>query len=343
MFLLMNQRFDRVLVTGGGGYIGSVLVARLLETGRKVAVLDRFFFGKDVVDAAHPNITVLPADIRDETYIDGLLARERYDAVIHLAAVSNDPCSEIDAELTRAINRVALEQLMRASKRHGVSRFLYASSASVYGVKSEPNVHEDLSLEPITLYARYKAEGEDVLNALVDASFTGVSVRPGTVCGWSRRLRLDLTVNLLTFQALMARRLTVWGGPQMRPNVHVDDMADFYVHLLEAPADRIRGRAFNVCNSNASVMELAEMVRDAVDAKIPIEVTPTPDPRSYRLSGERARLELGYEPKRHLSDAVAALVAAYADGRVRDPKDLRYRNVELMRARPEEWASSRPL
>jgi nucleoside-diphosphate-sugar epimerase len=333
-----------VLVTGGGGYVGSVLVPRLLGAKYSVTVLDRFFFGRQPVSLDHPKLELVTADIRDQAAVESVLSRGRFDSVIHLACVSNDPSSEIDPEITRAINRVALEELMLAAKRHRVARFIYASSSSVYGIKQEAEVHEDLPLEPLTLYARYKAEGEEVLNRLCDPSFTGVSVRSATVCGYSPRLRLDLTVNILTSQALRNGRITVFGGTQMRPNIHVEDVADFYTLLLDAPADRIQGRAFNVCHSNATVMGLAEMVRSQIHPALPIEVTKTTDLRSYRVSGGRAQRELGYAPKRSLEQAVASLKTVFDKGSIADPTDIVYRNVEAMKAHRDEWvrASASP-
>ena len=335
----MGDELRTVLVTGGAGYIGSRLAPRLLRTGRRVVVLDRCYFGRGGLAevAKAPGFTLVDADIRDAAAVEAALRTHRPDAVIHLAAISNDPCSDLDPELTRHVNLRACSQVMTASKAAGVRRFLYASSASVYGIKEVPDVTEDMALDPITVYAECKAAGEDVLNGLVDASFCGVSVRAATVCGWSPRLRLDLTINILTHHALTAGRIRVFGGSQMRPNVHILDLADFYTDLLEQPADRVAGRAFNVCAGNATVMGLAEMVRGELDPQLPIDVVPTADIRSYHLSAERARRELGFVPRRPLSLAVAELRAAYADGRVSDPGATVYRNVEVMKAHAADW------
>ena len=226
---------------------------------------------------------------------------------------------------------------MRQAKAAGVRRFLYASSASVYGIKDTPDVTEDLPLEPITLYARYKAEGETVLNGLTDDGFCGVSVRAATVCGWSPRLRLDLTINILTHHALTNGRIRVFGGRQMRPNIHIEDLTDFYVRLLDIEAEKVNGRAFNVSTENATVMALAEMIRDRVDPAIAIDVVPTDDHRSYHLSAARARAELGFAPRHTLGDAVDDLKRAYAEGRVPDPESRIYRNVQLMKHAPAVW------
>lgn len=324
-----------VLVTGGSGYIGSCLVPALVERGWSVVSLDQEYFGRGTF--AHPHLERVQGDIRSAATVDGLLGQRKFNAVIHLAAVSNDPGSELDAELTRQINRVACEQVMRSAQRHGVPRFLYASSASVYGLKSDPDVHEALPLEPLTLYARYKAEGEEVLAGLVSPSFVGVSVRSATVCGFSPRLRLDLTVNILTHQAITRRKLTVFGGAQMRPNIHVLDLVDFYLGLLDAPADRVNGQAFNVSCANASVMGLAQQTVAVVDPSIPIDVTPSNDNRSYSLSAAKAARVLDFHPRRTVKDAVVDLCEAYRTGRVPEPDHPRYRNVEWMKANLAQW------
>jgi nucleoside-diphosphate-sugar epimerase len=331
-------------VTGGAGYVGAVLVPELLADGAKVTVLDRFFFGRDSLRgvAGEPSLRLVEGDIRDVALVDQLLDGGGFDAVVHLAAISNDPSSELDATLTHAVNKAASDHLMRSARHAGVERFVYASSASVYGIKDEPEVTEELPLAPITLYARYKAEGEETLNALVGPSFCGVAVRAATVCGWSPRLRLDLTVNILTEHAATRGALRVFGGSQLRPNVHLLDLTAFYRRLLTAPAAVVSGRAFNVSLSNASILELAEMVRAEVAPGAPIEVVPTRDSRSYRLSADRARRDLGFEPAHSLVTAVRELNLALRDGRVPDPGAPLYRNIEWMKRNPESWRRVNP-
>ena len=242
----------------------------------------------------------------------------RFDAVVHLAAISNDPSSELDADLTKSVNLTALEHLMHASKAAGVRRFVYASSASVYGIKESMEVTEQQSLDPITLYARYKVEGERILESLISDDFCGLSVRSATVCGFSPRLRLDLTINILTHFALTKGAIRVFGGEQMRPNIHVRDIAEFYVRSLEWDAELINGKAFNVSRENHSVMALAEMVQEQVGGGTSIEIVPTDDHRSYRLSAEKAARELGFRPTRPLSLACEELRDAYGNGHVPD-------------------------
>lgn len=328
-----------VLVTGGAGYLGAILVPKLLARGHRVTVYDCLLFGEEPLHSVHddPALTVVKGDIRDRAHVDRVLADGHFDAVIHLAAISNDPSSELDPDLTRGVNLVGTEHLMRAAKAAGVSRFLYASSASVYGIKETTDVTEDLALEPITLYARYKAEGEQVLWGLVDEAFCGVAVRAATVCGWSPRLRLDLTINILTSHALTRGAIRVFGGSQMRPNIHIEDLTDFYVFLLDAPREGIQGQAFNVSAENASVMALAEMIRAEIDPELPIAVEPTDDIRSYHLSAQKVRERLGFRPKRSLRQAVADLRAAFEAGRVPRVDDPIYRNVVWMKQHPDFW------
>jgi nucleoside-diphosphate-sugar epimerase len=339
------MRNQKLLVTGGAGYIGAVLVPELIEEGHHVTVFDAFLYGTDPKSdpIVHERCDKIAGDIRDFALVDGVLREGGFDAVIHLAAISNDPSSELDHEVTETVNLRAVDHVMHAAKRHGAGRFLYASSASVYGIKDDENVTEDLPLDPITIYAKCKAEGEDILNDLVDESFVGVSVRSATVCGYSPRLRLDLTINLLTDQALTDRRIRVFGGAQMRPNVHIRDLTAFYRMLLHAPADKISGKAFNVSRQNESVMGLAEMIRDELDSSLPIDTLPSDDPRSYHLSADRAREELGFEPRHDLVTAVRELREAYQSGRVSDSRSSIYRNVAWMKARPELWRSAAKL
>jgi nucleoside-diphosphate-sugar epimerase len=328
-----------ILVTGGAGYIGAVLVPELIWDGYSVTVLDAFLYGTDpdTDPSVHARCRRLRADIRDFDYVDSVLDEGRFDTIIHLAAISNDPSSALDPEVTRSVNLDAVDHLMHSAKRHGIKRFLYASSASVYGIKDTENVTEDLPLAPITIYAKCKAEGEAILNGLVDESFVGVSVRSATVCGYSPRLRLDLTINLLTDQGLTDQRIRVFGGAQMRPNVHVRDLSAFYRTLITAPGEKISGKAFNVNKENASVMALAEMIRDELDPSLPIDMVPSNDPRSYHLCADEARSLLDFEPRLDLVTAVKELKEAYRTGKVPDSQSSVYRNVAWMKEQPDVW------
>lgn len=322
---------SRVLVTGGAGYVGAALVPKLLADGHAVTVLDLYLYGDDVFDdvADHPLLRTVRGDIRDEALLERELAG--CDAVIHLACISNDPSFELDPALGKSINYDAFLPLVRIAKRQGVRRFVYASSSSVYGVKSDPNVTEETELEPLTDYSRFKAMCEDVLLRERSAGFVPLVVRPATVCGWSSRLRLDLTVNILTNHAYHDGVIKVFGGSQLRPNIHIEDMADLYLLTLRLPDERIDGRIFNVGYENRSVTEIAEIVRGVVGPEVEVETTPTDDLRSYHISSERIRRELGFVPRRSVADAVGDLVRAFEGGLVPNAMDdSRYYNVKRM-------------
>jgi nucleoside-diphosphate-sugar epimerase len=321
----------RVLVTGGAGYVGAVLVPCLLEKGYRVKVLDLFIYGDHVLDtvAANPALELIKGDIRDRPLLERTMTG--CDAVIHLACISNDPSFELDPGLGKAINYDAFLDLVTVAKDSGVRRFIYASSSSVYGVKSDDNVTEELALEPLTDYSRFKAMCEDVLLAAQAPGFVVVVVRPATVCGYSPRLRLDLTVNILTNLAVNSGRITVFGGEQKRPNLHIDDMADVYLRLLEAPDARVSGKVFNAGYENHTVLEIAEMVRNVVGASTDIVTTPSDDHRSYHISSEKIRRELGFVPQRSIEDAARDLVDAFRAGRIPDSMtDRRYYNIKTM-------------
>lgn len=322
---------SRVLVTGGAGYVGAVLVPRLLDAGYEVTVLDLYLYGDDVLAgvAGDPRLEEVRGDIRDQDLLERLLPG--CDAVIHLACISNDPSFELDPTLGRSINFDAFEPLVRIARRAGVRRFVYASSSSVYGVKETPAVTEDLPLEPLTDYSRFKALCEEVLLREATPTFVPVVLRPATVCGYSPRLRLDLTVNILTNLAVHKGRITVFGGTQMRPNIHVDDMADLYVRVLELPDDAVAAKTWNAGYENHTVSELAGIVRRVVGPSVEIETTPTDDLRSYHISSERIRNDIGFVPLRTVEDAVSGLAAAFSAGRVPGAlDDSRYYNVKRM-------------
>ncbi len=270
-----------VYVTGGAGYVGAVLVPKLLAARYHVRVLDLFIYGEDVLPK-HPNLTAIKGDLRDAKLLQKTIPGA--DAVIHLACISNDPSFELNPTLGKSINFDAFEPLVKISRDNGVRRFIYASSSSVYGVKKEDKVTEELSLEPLTDYSRFKAMCEEVLAKHYAPGFTCVTVRPATVCGYSPRLRLDLTVNILTNHAINKGRITVFGGEQLRPNLHIEDMTDLYLKLLEAPDNQIDRKVWNAGYHNLKVREIAELVRSVVGKSAEIVTEPTNDNRSYQVS-----------------------------------------------------------
>ena len=241
------------------------------------------------------------------------------EAVIHLACISNDPSFELDPLLGRSINYDAFVPLVEISKASGVKRFIYASSSSVYGIKNEPNVTEELALEPLTDYSKFKMMCEEELQKRRAPGFTVTTLRPATVCGYSPRLRLDLSVNILTNHAINKGKITVFGGTQLRPNFHVRDCAELYVKTLEWPAEKIDGQIFNAGYQNLSINAIAELVRNVVGKDVEIVATPSTDNRSYHISSDKIKRELGYQPRFTIEDAVKDLKAAFDAGKVRDP------------------------
>lgn len=319
-----------VFVTGGAGYVGSALVPKLLAAEHTVRVLDLYLWGPSPF-GPHERLTEIRGDIRSRETVE--LAIDGCDSVIHLACISNDPSFELDPDLGRSINYDCFPSLVEVAKTHGVDRFIYASSSSVYGVKEEPNVTEDLSLEPLTDYSKFKALCEDVLLDAREPGFAALVLRPATVCGYAPRQRLDLVVNILVNHAYHKRRIRVFGGPQRRPNIHIADVADLYLHALESPHELIDGKVYNAGYENHRVSELAELVRDVVGNDVEILTEPTDDLRSYHISSERIERELGFRPRKTIEDAVRDLVAAFEAEKVPNAmEDPRYYNIKTMQA-----------
>ena len=270
------------------------------------SVLDLYIYGDVFADMkSNPRLTEVKGDLRNAADVARAVAG--CDAVIHLACISNDPSFDLDPTLGRSINFDCFRPLVKASKDAGVRRFIYASSSSVYGIKNDMDVTEDLPLEPLTDYSKYKAMCEEVLEQEREPGFVCVTLRPATVCGYAPRLRLDLTVNILTNHAINNGRITVFGGDQLRPNIHVDDMTDLYLKLLEAPDEAIDGKIWNAGYHNLKVSTIAEMVKAEVGPKVDIVVTPTDDHRSYHVSSEKIRSELGFSAQRSVKDAIVDL------------------------------------
>lgn len=327
-----------VLITGGAGYVGAVLSPRLLELGYTVKVLDLYLFGDDVLGEldGHPQLVQIRGDIRDAGLLREVM--RGVDTVIHLACISNDPSFELDPELGKSINFDAFQPLVDIAKDAGVRRFVYASSSSVYGISDQPHVTEDHELKPLTDYSKFKALCEPILLERQSSDFSTIIVRPATVCGYSPRQRLDLIVNILTNHAVNNRKITVFGGSQLRPNIHIADMIRVYEMMLDMPDERVGGKVFNAGYQNHSVEDIALTVKSVVEAEMPelapIEITtqPTDDLRSYHIASDKIRDELGFEPKHTIEDAVRDLVRALRSGRVPNPMDdSRYYNVRVMK------------
>lgn len=323
-----------VYVTGGAGYVGAVLVPKLLDAGYNVKVLDLYLYGDDVLAASkgNPALTEIKGDLRDQDLLRETL--KGCDAVIHLACISNDPSFELNPELGKSINLDAFEPLVDIAKANGVKRFIYASSSSVYGIKETPDVTEELELDPLTDYSRFKADCEKILLEKAADDFTVNIIRPATVCGYSPRQRLDLTVNILTNLAINKGEITVFGGEQTRPNIHIDDITDLYIELLQLPAEKIHKKIYNAGYENHKVKDIAQMVQNAIGKdRVTITTTPSDDLRSYHVNSDKIKAELGYSPKHTIEEAINDLKDVFEKGGLPNSlDDMKYFNIKTMQA-----------
>ena len=319
---------NKIFVTGGAGYVGAMLVPHLLEKGYEVTVLDLMIYGEHVLQKNH-NLNSVKGDIRDQDLLKKLIPG--HDVVIHLACISNDPSFELSPELGKSINLDAFRPLVDISKCSNVKRFFYASSSSVYGIKDEPNVHEEMELEPLTDYSIFKAECEKILSEYQSDDFTTTTIRPATVCGYSPRQRLDVVVNILTNLAYHKREISIFGGDQLRPNIHIADMVEAYMVLLRAPKEKIAGQIFNAGYENQPVKEIAETVKSVVGEDVKLITTYSDDNRSYHISSNKIKTELGFEAKHTIRDAVEDLCIAFEKNLLPNSlDDQMYFNIKRM-------------
>ena len=320
----------KLLITGGAGYVGSALVPKLLEIGHEITVLDLMIYGDNVLED-HPRLKKIKGDIRQIDLLEKIIPS--HDIVLHLACISNDPSFELNPTLGKSINFDAFEPLVKLSRESNVSRFIYASSSSVYGIKREKNVTEDMVLEPLTDYSKFKAQCEVILNKYKSENFITTTIRPSTVCGYAKRQRLDLVVNILTNHAYHKREIKVFGGSQLRPNIHINDMIDCYLNVIDANKDKINGQIFNVGFKNQSVDELAEDVKEIIGEDIKIRKTETDDNRSYHVSSEKINSVLDFKTKYTVKNAVQDLKNAFETGLLIDTfNNENYFNIKRMQS-----------
>ena len=298
----------KIYITGGAGYVGSRLVPKLLDKGFKITVLDLMIYGEDVLPV-HENLVKIKGDIRDTDLINKTISN--HEILIHLACISNDPSFELNPSLGKSINLDAFEPLVKSSLKANISHFIYASSSSVYGIKNEKNVTEDMKLEPLTDYSKFKGDCEKILNKYKSDNFITTTIRPSTVCGYAKRQRLDLVVNILTNHAYHNREIKVFGGEQLRPNIHIEDMVDSYLAVIDADPNVVNGEIFNAGFRNQSVNELAIDVKSVIGEDIKITNTKTNDNRSYHVSSQKIKDILNFETKFSVRDAVKDLKKAF--------------------------------
>ena len=298
----------RIFVTGGGGYVGSSLIPRLLLENFKVTVLDLFIYGEEVLKK-HKNLRLIKGDIRDQDRLRNITKDN--DIVIHLACISNDPSFELDPNLGKSINLDSFEPFVKVCIDNKIKRFINASSSSVYGVKKELDVTEDKSLEPLTDYSKYKAECELILHKYSSENFSPVTLRPATVCGYSPRQRLDVVVNILTNLGYHNGEISVFGGKQLRPNIHISDMVEAYITIINSKTENIHNQIFNVGYENQQVIEIANIVKKNIKKNIIINILESNDDRSYHISSKKIKKVLNFLPKKNIDDAVKDLVFAF--------------------------------
>ena len=318
----------KIFITGGAGYVGSILTPYLLDKGYSVTVLDLMIYGEDVLQK-HKNLEIITGDIRDTKLLEKKIPS--HDTLIHLACISNDPSFELNPKLGKSINLDAFEPLVEISKKSSVSRFIYASSSSVYGIKKEQNVNETMSLEPLTDYSKFKADCEKILFKYKSSKFTPAVIRPATVCGYAPRQRLDVVVNILTNLAFHKKEISVFGGDQLRPNIHIFDMARAYEYLIEAKKELISGEIFNVGYENQTVNHLASQVKKVIGEDVKIKYIESNDNRSYHISSSKIKKILGFKTKKTIEDAIKDLKDAFLTKKLINTfTDEKYFNIKRM-------------
>ena len=317
----------KILVTGGAGYLGAILVRKLLERHYYVRVLDQLIFGKESIQDlfSHKNFDLVVGTIEDEYIVNKSL--QDIDAVIHLACVSNDPCCELDPELTYKVNYLSTERLLKLSKQSGVKRFIFASSASVYGASADTLVTENSSTTPVSLYARTKLNCEEFIIKESTSDFSTCCLRKATLYGYSPRMRFDLVVNIMTAMAVKEGKIVVNGGDQWRPLLHVNDAADAYIACLEAPESKINGQIFNVGSENFKIKDVANTIK-TVFPNINILESFTVDKRSYKLSFDKIKEVINFEPKNKVKEGVLDIKEAFDKNLINNYMDLNYYNIK---------------
>ncbi len=329
-----------ILITGGSGYVGTRLTYRLLNNKKiKIVNYDISLFGDDHLPSA-TNYSYVKEDLRNTEQLEKTIINHQIDTVIHLACISNDPTFELKSDISKQINFDCFEDLVSISKKNSVKKFIYASTCSVYGITDNPNVTEDHPLLPMTDYNKYKADCEPILNKYLDNKFQGLTIRPATVCGFSEKMRFDLTVNILTNFAYNRGFIKVLGGQQTRPNIHLEDMCDLYEYLTKVSFDKINKKIYNAGVENLKIIEIANIIKDIFQKKlnknIEIRIEPSNDKRSYNINSDKIKKELGFEFKRNVSNAVNDLIDNFTNGNLKNTFDDKWLNIEVLKKNQEK-------
>tara|TARA_B100002052_G_C15886011_1_gene601561 strand:- start:6000 stop:7004 length:1005 start_codon:yes stop_codon:yes gene_type:complete len=324
-----------LLITGGSGYVGSRLIIKLLkETNFNIINYDISLFG-DKHLPKDPKFKYYKEDITNSKKFKEVIIENNIDTVLHLACISNDPTYELDSSLSKKINYDCFEDLVKTSKENNVKKFIYASTCSVYGISDSPNVFETNELKPITDYNKYKALCEPLLKKYLDDNFTGIIIRPATVCGFSEKMRFDLTVNILTNYAYNKGYIRVFGGKQSRPNLHIDDMCELYKMLISNDIKKYNGEIFNVGTENLKIIEVAEKVKSVLKNKlqkenIEIKIEESADIRSYMINSDKIQKILGFKFKKTVSNAIEDLCDAFESGKIVDSFSDQWSNIKVL-------------
>ena len=327
-----------VLITGGSGYVGSRLIFKLLEnTDVNIINYDISFYGSEHLPNKIDRLKNFFYDLRNLKKFEEVIVKNNIDIVLHLACISNDPSYDLNSSISKNINYDCFKHLVKISKKNGVKKFIYASSCSVYGVSENPNVKEDNPLVPITDYNKYKALCEPELIDEVDKNFQGIIIRPATVCGFSEKMRFDLTVNILTNFAYNKKYIKVFGGNQYRPNIHIDDMCEIYLNLILNDTTHVNGQIFNAGIENLKVIEIEKKVKKIVDERlnenIKIITTPSDDVRSYQINSEKIISLLPFKFKRNVDQAISDLVDKFEDQTMKDTFSDKWVNLSILKSR----------
>ena len=325
----------KILITGGSGYVGTRLINNILSKKPNIKIFnyDISLFGDQHLPK-NKNFTYIKKDIRDKESFEKAIRENKINLVLHLACISNDPTFALKGEISKKINFDCFEDLVSISKKNGVQKFIYASTCSVYGVSETPNVTESSKLVPITDYNKYKALCEPILKKYLDKNFTGLIIRPATVCGYSEKMRFDLTVNILTNYAYHKNFINIFGGEQFRPNIHIDDMCRLYEQLIEMDFAHFNGEIYNAGHQNLKIIEIAKLVKNYIDDKygrnIDLKITKSDDIRSYQINSDKIKKDLKFEFKKDVKNAISDLCNAFDNKKIIDSLDDKWINLKVL-------------